>query len=190
MDQEISALQALTLWQHGEIPGHYTLWGHHLYFGGRLGQILEVSSAAAVVIDLLGADRLAAIARELHAWHDDPTTRAVNIVRRPRVAAIGVLTIAALASLAILTGTQTFAPTLPLTDIVAPYAVAFVAKFLVMAIVAYLVLGLYFVLFELVSVPLADSMARLMKRQHADKWLKLVTLPVLTMGFFLDLLGS
>ena len=59
-----------------------------------------------------------------------------------------------------------------------------------MAMVAYLLLALYFVLFEVVSVPLADSTARLMKRRHADKWLKLMTLPVLTLGFFLDLLGS
>jgi hypothetical protein len=52
------------------------------------------------------------------------------------------------------------------------------------------VLALYFVLFELVSTPFTDATARFMKRQHADKWLKLVTLPVLTLGFFLDLLGS
>ena len=190
MDHQLTALQALSLWQTGEIPGHYTLWGHHLYFWGRLGRILEIAAAFAVLIDLLGADRLATIARELQQWHEDPTTRAVNVVRRPRVALVGVLVIATLASVAILTGTQSVDPALPFTAIAVPASVAFVVKVLLMASGAYLLLALYFVLFELVSAPLADSTARLMKRQHADKWLKLVTLPVLTMGFFLDLLGS
>jgi len=190
LDHELSALQALSLWQSGEIPGHYTLWGHHLYFWGRLGRTLEVASAFAVMIDLLGADRLATIANELRQWHDDPATRAVNIVRRPRVAVAGVLAFALLASLAILTGTQTLDPALPLTDIAVPAGVAFVVKVLLMGIGVYLMLALYFVLFELVSTPLTDATARFMKRQHADKWLKLVTLPVLTLGFFLDLLGS
>ena len=190
MDHELTALQALSLWQSGEIPGHYTLWGHHLYFWGRLGRTLEITSAFAVLIDLMGAERLAVLAKELRQWHQDPATRAVNIVRRPRVAVIGVLAIAALASIAILTGTQTLDAALPFTAIAVPSVMAFVVKVLSMGIGAYLMLALYFVLFELVSAPLTEATARFMQRQHADTWLKLVTLPVLTLGFFLDLLGS
>jgi hypothetical protein len=190
MDHEITGLQALSLWQHGELPKDLTLWGHHLYFWGRLGRVLEIISAFAVVIDLLGADRLTALAKELRDWHDDPTTRAVNVVRRPGVVLGGVLTIAALAALALLTGSEKLDPVLPFTDVPLPPGLAFIAHILCMAAAAYFLLALYFVLFELVSTPLADYMARLLKKRHADKWLKLMTLPVLTLGFLLDLLGS
>jgi hypothetical protein len=57
-----------------------------------------------------------------------------------------------------------------------------------LALSAYLLLGLYVALFCVAVPPLADHVARILDREHADKWLKLISLPLLTLGFFLDLL--
>jgi hypothetical protein len=43
---------------------------------------------------------------------------------------------------------------------------------------------------ESVTPPIADYTARLLQREHADKWLKLISLPLLSLRFFLDLLAS
>jgi small-conductance mechanosensitive channel len=69
MDHEITTLQALSLWwQHGEIPKGFVLWGQYLFFWDRLGKILEIVGALAVVIDVLGAEQLSAIAAGLRCW--------------------------------------------------------------------------------------------------------------------------
>ncbi len=124
MDHEITTLQALSLWQHGEIPKDFTLWGHHLFFWDRLGKILEIIGALAVVIDVLGADRLAIIARDLRQWDEDPEARPVTVVIRPRVVLAGVAAISILAALAMLTGPQQIDPVLPFTGIHLPPSLA------------------------------------------------------------------
>ena len=52
MDHDISPLHALQLWLSGEIPKHYTIWGHQLIFWDRLGQVMEFVGALAVLVDL------------------------------------------------------------------------------------------------------------------------------------------
>ena len=66
--------------------------------------------------------------------------------------------------------------------------VAFAVTILGLAIPAYLLLVLYFVLFCVVTPPIADYTARILEREHADKWLKVIALPLLTLGFFLDMM--
>jgi hypothetical protein len=188
MDQDISVLQAVTLWFTGETSKHLTLWGHPLVFWDRLGQVMEFVGALAVVIDLLGADRLSVIASELREWTQDPEVRPANLLARPRVALIGIAAISIVAGLAISTGSQKIDPVLPFTSIPVPVVVAFAVTILGLAIPTYLLLALYFVLFCAVAPPIADYTARVLQREHADKWLKLIALPLLTLGFFLDLL--
>ena len=53
MGQDISILQAATLWFSGELPKHVTLWGCPLTFCDRLGQVIEFVGALAVVVDLM-----------------------------------------------------------------------------------------------------------------------------------------
>jgi hypothetical protein len=69
-----------------------------------------------------------------------------------------------------------------------PPALAFAVTILGLGVTAYLMLALYFVLFGIVIPPIGDFMARLLQRERADKWLKLISLPLLTLGFLLDLL--
>jgi hypothetical protein len=190
MDHEISALHALALWQAGEIPRDLTLWGHHLFFWERLGKMLEFVGALAIVVDLLGADRLGQIADELRAWTSDPEIRPTSFLSRPRVVAGGVAAIAVLATVALLTGSQKIDPVLPFTDIRLPAALAVAITILGLACSAYVLLALYFVLFSRLTAPIASYVAGLLQRRHADKWLKIISLPLLTLGFFLDLLGS
>jgi hypothetical protein len=190
MDHEITTLQAWSLWLQGDIPRGFTLWGHHLFFWERLGKILEFVGALAVVIDLLGADRLSTIADELRQWRQDPATRISNIVTRPGIAFVGVALTSIVAGIAVLTGSQKIDLVLPFAGIHLPPAMAVAATILGLALATYLVLALYFVLFAMVSAPLAHFVAQFLKRQHADKWLKMVSLPVLTLGFLPDLLAS
>ena len=65
MGQDISILQAATLWFSGELPKHVTLWGCPLIFWDPLGQVIEFVGALAVVVDLMAAERLSAIAVDL-----------------------------------------------------------------------------------------------------------------------------
>ena len=188
MDQDISVLQAVTLWFTGEVPRHLTMWGHPLIFWDRLGHVMEFIGALAIVIDLMGAERLSAIAGELREWTRDPEMRPTNLIARPRVALIGIAAMSIIAGIAILTGSQKIDPVLPFTSIASPVSVAFVVTILGLALSAYLLLALYFVLFCAVAPPIADYTARILQREHADKWLKLIALPLLTLGFFLDLL--
>ncbi len=131
------------------------VWGHSLAFWDRLGQVMEFVGALAVVIDLLGAERLATIASELREWTQDPAMRPTRLLARPSVALIGIAAISIIAGI---------------------------------AISAYLLLVLYFVLFCVVTPPIADYTARILEREHADKWLKVIALPLLTLGFFLDMM--
>jgi hypothetical protein len=188
MGQDISVLQAMTLWFTGELPKQLTIWGHPLVFWDRFGQVMEFIGALAVVIDLMGAERLSAIAVELREWTRDPEVRPTNLLVRPRAALIGIAAISLVAGFAILTGSQKIDPFLPFTNIPVPVVVAFAVTILGLALPAYLLLVLYFVLFCVVTPPLADFTARVLQREHADKWLKLIALPLLTLGFFLDLL--
>jgi hypothetical protein len=191
MDHEITTLQALSLWwQHGEIPKGFVLWGQYLFFWDRLGKILEIVGALAVVIDVLGAERLAAIAAGLRQWSQDPETRPLTFVIRPRVVLTGVVSISILAGIALLTGPQKVDPVLPFTGIHLPASLAVATTSAGLALAAYVFLALYFVLFEAVTPPIADYTARLLQREHADKWLKLISLPLLSLGFFLDLLAA
>jgi hypothetical protein len=164
------------------------MWGHPLVFWDRLGQVMEFVGALAVVIDLLGAERLSAIAGELREWTQDPAMRPIKLLSRPPVALIGIAAISIIAGLAVLTGSQKIEPVLPFTSIPVPVAVAFAVTILGLALSAYLLLALYFVLFCAVAPPVADYTARVLQREHADKWLKLIALPLLVLGFFLDLL--
>jgi hypothetical protein len=188
MDQDISVLQAVTLWFTGELPKQLTMWGHPLIFWDRLGQVMEFVGALAVVVDLLGEERLSAIASELREWAQDPAMRPTSLITRPRVALIGIVTISIVAGLAVLTGSQRVDPVLPFTSIPLPIGVAFAVTILGLALSAYLLLALYFALFCVVAPSIADYTARTLQREHADKWLKLISLPLLTLGFFLDLL--
>ena len=188
MNQDISVWQAIALWFTGEVPRQFTVWGHPVVFWDRLGQVMEFVGALAVVIDLLGAERLSAIASELREWTRDPEMRPTNLLARPRAALVGIAVISLVAGFAMLTGSQKVDPVLPFTTIPVPMVVAFAVTILGLAIPAYLLLALYFVLFCVMAPPLADYTARLLQREHADKWLKLIALPLLTLGFFLDLL--
>jgi hypothetical protein len=175
-------LQTLSLWLAGGLPKDTTLLGCPLAFWDRLGHVLEFVGVIAVVVDFLGAERLSAIARELREW---PTSMLV----RPRAAAIGIAVFALIEGLTLLSGTQTIDPVLPFTTIAVPSAVAFAVTTLGLAISSYLILGLYVALFCVAIPPVADYMARVLDREHADKWLRLISMPLLTLGFFLDLLA-
>jgi hypothetical protein len=164
------------------------MWGHPLIFWDRLGQVMEFVGALAVVVDLLGAERLTAIASELREWAQDPAMRPIRLLARPHVALIGIMAISIVAGLAILTGSQKIDPVLPFTGIPVPVVVAFAVTILGLALSAYLLLALYFALFCVVAPPIADYIARVLQREHADKWLKVIALPLLTLGFLLDLL--
>jgi hypothetical protein len=188
MNQDISVFEAVKLWFSGEVPRQFTMWGHPVVFWDRLGQVMEFVGALAVVVDLLGAERLSAIATELREWSRDPAMRPTNLLARPRVALVGIVAISLVAGFAMLTGSQKVDPVLPFTHIPVPAVVAFAVTILGLAIPAYLLLALYFVLFCAATPPIADYTARLLQREHADKWLKLIALPLLTLGFFLDLL--
>jgi hypothetical protein len=188
MSEDISILQALTLWFRGDVPMHFTVLGHSVVFWDRLGQVMEFIGALAVVVDLLGADRLSAIASDLRAWTQDPETRPSSLLARPRIALVGIAAISLVAGLALMTGSQKIDSVLPFTSIPVPVVVAFAVTILGLSIPTYLLLALYFVLFGIVVPPIADCTARILQREHADKWLKLISLPLLTLGFFLDLL--
>jgi len=188
MNQDVSVFEAVKLWFAGDTPKNLTMWGHPLVFWDRLGQVMEFIGALAVVIDLMGAERLAAIASELRQWTRDPELQPTNLLVRPRAALIGIAAISLVAGFAILTGSQKIDPVLPFTTIPVPVAVAFAVTILGLAIPAYLLLALYFVLFCVVIPPIADYTARILQREHADKWLKVIALPLLTLGFLLDLL--
>jgi hypothetical protein len=190
MDHEISTLQALSMWQHGELSRDAVLWGQHLFFWDRLGKVLEVIGVLGVVIDVLGPQRLATIAADLRQWSQDPETRPVRVVVRPSVVLGGVVVISLLAIMALLTGPQRLDPVLPFTDIHLPLGLAAAVTALGLGVAAYVLLAVYFVVFEIMTPPIADYTARLLQRQHADKWLKLASLPMLSLGFFLDLLAS
>jgi len=164
------------------------VWGHSLAFWDRLGQVMEFVGALAVVIDLLGAERLATIASELREWTQDPAMRPTRLLARPSVALIGIAAISIIAGIAILTGSERVDPVVPFTTISVPVVVAFAVTILGLAIPAYLLLVLYFVLFCVVTPPIADYTARILEREHADKWLKVIALPLLTLGFFLDMM--
>ena len=77
---------------------------------------------------------------------------------------------------------------LPFTHIHLPASFAVATSSLGLAVVAYVFLALYFVLFETVIPPIADGIAQFLQRRHADKWLRLISLPLLSLGFLLDLL--
>jgi hypothetical protein len=189
MDHELTTLQALSLWwQHGEIPKGFVLWGQYVMFWDRLGKVLEIIGVLAVAVDIMGAERLAAIAAELRQWSQDPETRPLAFVLRPRVILTGLVAITILAAAALLTGPQKIDPVLPFTGIRLPVILAVATTSLGLALVAYVLLALYFVLFEAVTPPIADWTARFLQREHADKWLKLLSLPLLSLGFLLDLL--
>jgi hypothetical protein len=189
MDHDISLLKALALWFEGEIPRHFTMWGYPLVFWDRLGQVMEFVGAFAVVVDLMGAERLSEIATELRDWTRDPAMKPTRMLARPRVALIGIGLISVIAGTVTLTGSQKINPVVPFTDVPLPWAVAFLVTIVGLAVAAYIVLALYFVLFGIVVPPIANYLARLLQTQHADKWLKLISLPLLTLGFFLDLLS-
>ncbi len=182
-------LQAVSLWFSGELPKDTTLLGCPLAFWDRLGHVMEFVGAIAVVVDLLGAERLTAIASELRAWTQGTAMRPISMLAHPRAAAIGIAVFALIEGLTLLSGPQKIDPVLPLTHIAVPPAVAFAATTLGLAFSSYLMLGLYVALFCAAVPPLADWMARIIDREHADKWLKLISLPLLTLGFFLDLLA-
>ena len=93
-----------------------------------------------------------------------------------------------IAGVIMLTGSQPTDPVLPFTGMPLPPAIAFAVTILGLGVAAYLLLALYFMAFGIVIPPIADFTARLLRREHADKWLKLVSLPLLTLGFLLDLL--
>jgi hypothetical protein len=101
-----------------------------------------------------------------------------------------VAAISILAGVALLTGPQKVDRVLPFTDIQLPAGLAVATTSLGLGLAAYAFLALYFVLFEAVTPPIADYTARLLERGHADKWLKLISLPLLSLGFFLHLLAS
>jgi hypothetical protein len=166
------------------------LWGQYLFFWDRLGKVLEIVGARAVVIDVLGAERLAAIAADLRQWSQDPETRPLTFVLQPRVVLTGVAAISILAAIALLTGREKVDPVLPFADIHLPASLALAATSLGLALATYVFLARYFVLFETVTPPIADYVARLLQREHADKWLRLVSLPLPSLGFFLNLLVS
>jgi hypothetical protein len=189
MDHDISLIQALALWVEGDIPRHVTVWGHSLVFWDRLGHVMEFIGAFAVVVDIMGAERLSAIATELREWTRDPAMRPTRMLARPHVALIGIGAISVVAGIAVLTGSQNIDPVLPFTAVPLPAAAAFAVTIVGLALSAYLLLALYFVLFGKVVPPIADYLARVLQNQHADKWLKLVSLPLLTLGFLLDLLS-
>ncbi len=188
MDHDISFMQALALWFEGEIPRHLTVWGYPLIFWDRLGHVMEFVGALAVVVDIMGADRLSEIARELREWTRDPSMRPSRMLVRPRVALVGIGAIAVVAAVAVLSSAQKVDPVVPFTDIPLARSVAVAVTIFGLALATYLVLALYFVLFGIVIPPIAEGLARLLQTQHADKWLKLVSLPLLTLGFLLDLL--
>ena len=187
---DISPLHALQLWFAGAVPKDVTVWGHQLIFWDRLGQVMEFVGALAVLVDLLGADRLATIAVELRQWTRDPELRPSRLLARPRSVLFGIVTIAIVAGFVMLTGSRSVAPVLPFTTVPVAPALAFVVTILVLALATYLLLALYFAAFGVVIPPLAAFIARLLQREHADKWLKLFSLPLLTLGFLLDLLVS
>lgn len=189
MDHEITTLQALSLWwQDGEIPKGFVVWGQYVMFWDRLGKILEIVGVLAVAVDVMGAERLATIAAELRHWSEDPETRPLAFVLRPRVILVGIVAISILAAIALMTGPHMIDPVLPLTHVRVPQSLAVATSSLGLALVAYVFLALYFVLFETVIPPIADSIARFLQRKHADKWLRLISLPLLSLGFLLDLL--
>src|SRR5215475_12392855 len=169
MNQDVSVFEAVKLWFAGDTPKNLTMWGHPLVFWDRLGQVMEFVGALAVVIDLLGAERLSAIAGELREWTRDPEMRPTNLLVRPRAALIGIAAISFVAGFSMLTGSQKIEPVLPFTSIPIPAAVAFAVTILGLAIPAYLLLVLYFALFCVVIPPLADYIARILQREHADK---------------------
>ena len=107
---------------------------------------------------------------------------------RSRIILTGVVAISILAAIALPTGPHTIDPVLPLTHVRVPVSLAVATSSLGLALVAYVLLALYFVLFETVIPPIADWMARFLQREHADKWLRLISLPLLSLGFLLDLL--
>ena len=56
-------LELPRLWQRWSMEGPETLsstilWGHHLFFWGRMGKLLEFIAALAIVADILGPEKL------------------------------------------------------------------------------------------------------------------------------------
>src|ERR1051326_7530987 len=115
-------------------PMSTLIWGHPLIFWDRLGQVMEFVGALAVVVDLLGAERLTAIASELREWAQDPAMRPIRLLARPHVALIGIVAISIVAGLAILTGSPKIDPVLPFTGIPVPVVVAFAVTILGLAL--------------------------------------------------------
>ena len=139
---DISPLHALQPWFAGEIPKHYTIWGHPLIFWDRVGQVMEFVGDLAVLVDLLGTDRLTVIAGELRAWTRDPELRPGRLLARPRSAALGIAAISIIAAVVMLTGSQPIEPVLPFTSMPLPPALAFAVTILGVGVAAYIVIYL------------------------------------------------
>src|SRR5262249_7954911 len=105
------------------------------------------------------------------------------------VALVGIGAIAVVAAIAVLSSAQKVDPVVPFTDIPLAPSVAVAVTIIGLALAAYLLLALYFVLFGFVIPPVADGLARRLRARHAARWLNLTSLPLLTLGLLLDLLS-
>ena len=76
---EVSLLEAWSLWLRGQTLGSYYLWGVQILWWGRVGKIVGLLSALSVFAELIGPERIRVFGKSLHSQFT--VTKAWQIIR-------------------------------------------------------------------------------------------------------------
>lgn len=200
-------------WLGGQLKGDTLIWGVELIWWGRIGKLLQFMGGATIVAEIIGSHRLRGFGNSLHSWFNlniagryiENSFRWYRVLLRSvksgedfleheddtyfHIEMLNLIT-AAIGGVAIfwyfgLFGFQFLETGIFLLGILVGVLRITVVPFITIAVVV-LVMGFGTV----IDLFFIESMAWLLDRPQLDKWIKLVALLLLLIGFHFDFLTS
>ena len=210
---QVSLFEAWRQWLSGNLVHESVLWGFSILWWGRIGKIVQFAAALTIIADIIGPERLRLFGNSLHGafslkkvdyyLHDAfaHTKATWNYVRAPSekvaeaLAAVKEfksdhINMFVCLGLTILGGFflwPRLGGWLTIISAAVGYFVLLVSISPVMTILTLFVVSLLGLLIDFLIV---EPIAWIIERPHIDKWVKIMAVILLILGFHFDLLAS
>ena len=173
--KEINYLEAWQLWFSGQQTNGFLLWGLQILWWGRIGKVIQLVSALAILVEIIGVERVRTFGQSIHRdftiwqmWRNIKAT--LQQFSRERSALSRKSNYHAIAE-----------------------QISFLTRwisFVIRKLLLVMEQGSFMFIYLLFNSCVVEPLAWTLERPYVDKVIKLVSVLMLLIGFHFDLLAS
>ncbi len=173
--KEISYLEAWQLWFSGQQTNGFLLWGVQILWWGRIGKVIQLISALAILVEIIGVERVRHFGNSIHqdftVWQIWRATKAtIQQFSREHSGLSKEFSYHAISA----------------RISFATKWISFVAK----RLLVFIEQGSFSILYLFFNSFIVEPFAYILERPHIDKVVQIISVLMLLIGFHFDLLAS